>query len=178
LARQLSATGHELTFDRGDGLQIVYRRIDSGLLTPWLATLRAGDEVTISAPYGEFTVRDPARPLIFIATGTGIAPARAYLRSYPGLDLTVIHGVRAAADLFYRSEFEPERYFPCVSGEEGTGWHGRVTDFCAQRPMPADAHYYLCGANVMFYDMRDLLAARGVPYEHVFTEAYYYQDEC
>lgn len=158
-------------------LQIVYRRIETGRLTPWLASLQAGDLVDISAPYGEFTLRDPGRPICFIATGTGIAPARSFMRSRPGLDLTVIHGVREPDDLFYRTEFPPDRYFPCVSGAGGGGWPGRVTGFCSQHPLPAEAHYYLCGSNAMFYDMRDLLAARGVPSAHVFTEAYYYQDD-
>ncbi len=155
-------------------LQIVYRLIPDGLLTPWLRTLRPGDTVDISAPYGEFTLRDPARPVVFIATGTGIAPARAFHRTYPALDLTIVHGVRTAADLFYRDELGGRHYHPCVSGESGVGFPGRVTAFCARHSFPADAHYYLCGANAMFYDMRDLLAARGVPPGHLFTEAYYY----
>lgn len=204
-ARQLSPTGFELTFERGDlsfcagqllvvhgramleersyticsgeqdpVLQIVYRLIPDGRLTPWLHTLRPGDTVDLSAPYGEFTLRDPARPVVFIATGTGIAPARAFHRTHAGLDLTIVHGVRTAVDLFYRDELGGPRYHPCLSGETGIGYPGRVTAFCAGRTFPADAHYYLCGANAMFYDMRDLLAARGVPPSHLFTEAYYY----
>jgi ferredoxin-NADP reductase len=203
--RALSATGFELTFERGPlhfragqlavvhgramleersyticsgesdpVLQIVYRLIPDGRLTPWLHSLRPGDAVELSAPYGEFTLRDPTRPLVFIATGTGIAPARAFHRTYPDLNLTIVHGVRTAADLFYREELDRRSYYPCVSGETGIGFPGRVTAFCAGQGFPAHAHYYLCGANAMFYDMRDLLTARGVPPGHLFTEAYYY----
>lgn len=155
-------------------LQIVYRLIPTGRLTPWLAARKAGDLVEISAPYGEFTIRDSGRPLVFVATGTGIAPARAYLRSHPGLDLTLVHGVRRDEDLFYRDEFAGRPYFPCLTEGAGAGFAGRVTAFCAQHDFPARAHYYLCGANAMFYDIRDVLAARGVPPEHIFSEAYYY----
>ena len=160
--------------ERDDVLQIVYRLIPSGLLTPWLARLRPGDPVEISAPYGEFTLRDRTRPVIFVATGTGIAPARAFHRTHPDLNLTIVHGVRTAADLFYRDEFAGRPYFPCLSAEAGAGFHGRVTAFCAGHAFPPEAHYYLCGANAMFYDMRDLLAARGVAPGQIFTEAYYY----
>jgi ferredoxin--NADP+ reductase/benzoate/toluate 1,2-dioxygenase reductase subunit len=106
-----------------------------------------------------------------------VAPCRAYLRTHPGLDLTLIHGVRRAEDLFYRDEFKARPYHPCVSGEGGTGFHGRVTDFCASQTFPADAHYYLCGANEMFYDMRDVLARRNIRSDCIFTEAYYYRSD-
>ena len=206
-ARRLSPTGHELVLERGgirfragqlllvhgrelqeersytictgeqdEALAIVFRMIPGGRLSPWLAALRAGDPVEISAPYGEFTLRDPGRTAVFVATGTGIAPARAFHRTYPDLDLRIVHGVRAAEDLFYRDEFRGRPYHPCLSQEDGA-FRGRVTDFCAAHPFPAGAHYYLCGANAMFYDMRDVLARRGVPSEQVFTEAYYYDGE-
>jgi ferredoxin--NADP+ reductase/benzoate/toluate 1,2-dioxygenase reductase subunit len=161
--------------ERDPVLQVIFRRMDEGKLTPQLAALRAGDPVTLAGPFGEFTIRDLARPLVFVATGTGVAPARAYQRTHPGLDLTLIHGVRRAEDLFYRDEFAGTAYYPCVSGEPGVGFHGRVTAFCATFPFHPDSHFYLCGANEMFYDMRDVLKARGVSGAAIFTEAYYYR---
>lgn len=160
-----------------DTLNVLYRRMPAGVLTPRLARLQPGDHLDISAPYGEFTLRDPARPVVFIATGTGIAPAVAFHRTYPGLDLTLLHGVRTAADLFYRDELsDGGRYHACVSGEAAPGcFHGRVTACAANLTFPPDAHFYLCGANEMFYEMRDLLQARGIPLAKVFTEAYYYR---
>lgn len=204
--RRLSATGRELTLERGglpfragqlvtvhgpdeladrsyticsgeqdDQLQILFRLIPHGRLTPRLDALRVGDHIELSGPLGEFTLRDPAAQIFFFATGTGVAPARSFLRSHPGLNLTLVHGVREEADLFYRGEFGGIDYRPCVSGGAPPLFHGRVTGLAAAMDLPAGAHYYLCGANEMFYDMRDVLAARGVPPEHVFTEAYYYR---
>jgi ferredoxin-NADP reductase len=163
--------------ERDEALSILYRVIPAGRLTPRLAALRPGDTIDFSGPYGEFVLRDPSRPVVFIATGTGIAPARAYRRSFPGLDLTVIHGVRTAEDLFYRAEFAGRPYFPCLSAQDGGAVRGRVTDFCRGWTLPPGADYYLCGANEMFYDMRDLLQKRGIPPDHVFTEAYYYAQD-
>lgn len=204
--RRLSATGYELSLERGDlsfqagqlinvhgrdmledrsytlcsgerdaCLQIVFRLIPSGRLTPWLASLNVGDAVDVSGPYGEFVLRDAERRIYFIATGTGIAPARAYVRSRAGLAMTLLHGVRTEEDLFYREEFAGLAYHACVSGGTSLFFHGRVTDRCATLELPADAHYYLCGANEMFYEMRDILTARGVPGANIFTEAYYYR---
>lgn len=160
-----------------DELRVLYRLIPSGKLTPRLARLAAGDTARISAPYGEFLVRDPARPLVFIATGTGIAPCRSYIRTHPRLDLTVLHGVRSRDDLFYRDDFAGGRYLPCVSSERVDGFRGRVTDRARAVDFPADAHFYLCGANEMFYEMRDVLTARGIGADRIFTEAYYYRHE-
>ncbi len=165
--------------DRDEALVVLFRLIPSGILTPQLASLRAGDPVTVSGPYGEFILRDVQRPLFFFATGTGIAPCRSYLRSYANLDLTLVHGVRKSEDLFYRGEFTHIAYFPCLTGEPGTSgvFHGRVTDFARNRTFPEGSHFYLCGANEMIYEMQEILAEQGVPKDHVFTEAYYYRLE-
>jgi len=163
--------------ERDENLQILYRLMPRGRLTPQLDALRPGDEIEISGPYGEFTLRDSKARVVFVATGTGIAPARAYIRTHPRLRLTLLHGVRIEEDLVYRSEFEGIDYRPCLSGGPSGFFHGRVTDLASQIDLPAGAHYYLCGANEMFYDMRDVLTSRGVPASQIFTEAYYYRDD-
>lgn len=163
--------------ERDAFIQVLFRLMPVGRLTPELVARQRGDVVEFSGPFGEFIIRDPARPIIFIATGTGVAPCRSYLHSHPHLNLTLVHGVRNAEDLFYREEFARIPYHPCMSGPTGDGFRGRVTDFCVTRAFPPDAHYYLCGANEMFYDMRDLLAQRGVRSDSIFTEAYYYRSD-
>ena len=206
--RQLSATGYELSLERGniqfkagqlltihardmlddrsytiasgerdECLQVLFRLIPSGKLTPFLAALKAGDTVDISGPYGEFTIREPARRMYFVATGTGIAPCRSYVRSHENLNLSVAHGVRHGEDLFYRDELAAHDYQPCVSGEATAVFHGRVTDYFRRIDIDANAHFYLCGANEMFYEMRDVLEEHGVPASSIFTEAYYYRSD-
>lgn len=178
--------GRELLEDRSytiasgesdDHLKILFRLMPAGKLTPQLVGLRPGDAVEVSGPFGEFTLRDPQRANYFVATGTGIAPCRAYIRTHGGLKLTVVHGVRQASDLFYRQEFQPYTYQACVSGEPAAGFHGRVTDYFRQIPIDTAAHFYLCGANEMFYEMRDVLEERGVKSSSIFTEAYYYRSD-
>lgn len=158
-------------------LTILFRYIPSGVLTPQLVDRQPGDTVRISGPYGEFTVRDRTRPLIFFATGTGVAPCRAFLRTYPDLPATLFHGVRYAEDLFYRDEFSRIAYRPCVS--RATEAHqfttGRITELARMVEFPPDSHFYLCGANEMIYEMQELLEERGVDKNCIFTEAYYYR---
>lgn len=182
--RLITLHGHAPTEDRSytlcsgereEHLQILFRHIPGGKLTPQLVRKKPGDPIEFSGPFGEFTVRDPAHPMVFIATGTGVAPCRAYVRTYPDLPLTLVHGVRVAQDLFYREEFAGERYFPCVTREEGVGFHGRVTEFFKTFDFDRRAHFHLCGANEMIFDLQVFLMAAGVDEAHIFTEAYYYR---
>lgn len=185
--RLVTVHGRDVTEDRSytiasgeedEHLSILYRLIPSGVLTPQLVQLAAGDEIELSGPYGQFVVRDTSKRLCFVATGTGVAPCRAYARTYPEVDLTLVHGVRTADDLFFRGEFETHNYVPCLSKEEHTGcFSGRVTDWLRQHPQGSDVHYYLCGAYEMIYDVQALLIKQGVQPEHIYTEGYYYRLE-
>lgn len=165
--------------DRDEHLAVLFRLIPSGILTPQLVALHPGDAIEISGPYGEFMIRDPSKQIFFFATGTGLAPCRAYIRSHTSLDITLYHGVRKIEDLYYRQEFSSIKYQPCISGEKSQAGmiDGRVTDLARAKSWPVDAHYYLCGANEMIYEMQEILEAAGVPRTSVFTEAYYYRSD-
>ncbi|MEM7394086.1 MAG: FAD-binding oxidoreductase, partial [Verrucomicrobiota bacterium] len=75
--RLLTIHGREVIDDRSytiaggesdEALHVLYRLIPGGRLTPWLVDLKPGDPLDISGPFGEFVIRDPARPIVFIAT--------------------------------------------------------------------------------------------------------------
>lgn len=154
-------------------LQVLYRYIPTGRLTSQLVRLQPGDTIRFSAPYGRFVIQDPNRPIVFVATGTGIAPCRAYLRSTPRLDLTILHGARHPQDLFYSDEFAGCQYHPCLSQSDSDSQ--RVTDLLQSIPLPTHAHFYLCGAYEMIFDSTNLLTQRGISPDQIFTEAYYYR---
>jgi len=160
-------------------LTVLFRYIPNGILTPQLITLRPDDRLNVSGPYGEFVIRDLNRSLVFFATGTGVAPCRCYHRSHPNLDLTLIHGVRTGCDLFYREEFSSISYQPCLSGPEDdpSVFHGRVTDYARITSFAPGAHFYLCGANEMIYEIQEILEARGIERSSIFTEPYYYRSD-
>ncbi len=182
--RLIMIHGRNVTEDRSytvasgendEHLHVLYRYIPTGKLTPQLINLKPGNTLEVSGPYGEFIIRDPARPLLFIATGTGVAPCRAYIRTHRDLDLTLIHGARVLDDLFYRHEFAPYKYHPCITQENGEAYRGRVTEFLKESKIDINSHAYLCGAYEMIYDVQDLLVERGMPAEHIFMEGYYYR---
>ena len=155
-------------------ISVLFRLIPEGKLTPRLAALSAGDAIDFTGPCGEFTIEHPEDPLVFIGTGTGLAPGGAYLRTMPNLNLTVLHGVRKAEELYFRDEFAQAcAYYPCVSREEGTGYHGRVTGLLPTLERPDQARYHLCGSTEMIFAVMDWLEEQGVPEDRIHTEAYF-----
>jgi ferredoxin--NADP+ reductase/benzoate/toluate 1,2-dioxygenase reductase subunit len=156
-------------------LDVLYRLIPHGLLTPYLVGLTKGDRVEVQGPYGRFTIRDPSRPLLFCATGTGVAPCRAFIRSHDDLDITLLHGVRTPRDLYFREEFASIRYVPFCSREPFEGTRARLTEGLKTMELSPDLDVYLCGANEMIYEAEEILTARGIPADHLFHEPYYYR---
>jgi ferredoxin--NADP+ reductase len=133
-------------------LELYINVIKDGAFTPALFALRPGDEIYYMGPKGVFTLaKTQARYLLFLATGTGLAPYVSMLRTMRedqlagrphGRTITLVHGVRFSIDLGYREELEalardPEFglvYLPAVSRvEQDPGWtselgRGRITE--------------------------------------------------
>jgi ferredoxin--NADP+ reductase len=157
-----------------DHLEFYLVLINEGALTPRLFTLQPGDPVWLSPKItGTFVlskVPDDAN-LVFVATGTGIAPYVSMLRSIlrPNMKrkIALFHGVRVSHDLGYMKEIlAMERvsasftYIPTISRpkKEIVPWHGRtgyvqeiwksgiLTDTWGFEPTPDNTHVYLCGS--------------------------------
>lgn len=65
-----------------DETELCIRRVPGGTLTPKLCeTLSVGDEISIRGPNGDFTLTEPSEQhLVFIATGTGVAPFKSMIK--------------------------------------------------------------------------------------------------
>jgi len=87
--------------------ELCLNQVDDGRLSPYLFSMRPGEAIEMSAPLGTFTLRQPPRDSILIATGTGITPFRSYLQAF--LDagqpsFALLFGVRYESHLLYRAE--------------------------------------------------------------------------
>lgn len=158
-------------------LEILVRRVEGGRVSPHLSVLQPGDLVHVKAPKGKFTL-DQARPgekLLLVATGTGIAPFRSFVRSRPDLDYFLVHGAREPADDF-GAEFAPEahRVF-CLSGAEGRpgAFRGRVTDWLRSVELTIYDRVYLCGNARMVVEAVPHLVDRGFDPDRIHTETYF-----
>ena len=157
-------------------VKILYNVIDEGYLTPRLCDLSEGDTIWITEPRGEF-LYDPA-PAVWIATGTGIAPFYAMLRSGKHDNKILIHGERYLERFYFYGDFSSVLggdYLRCCSGEEDRAvFNGRVTDYLNElSALPVGHKYYLCGRAEMVVETRDLLIRRGIPFENIVSEIYF-----
>lgn len=102
----------------GNRFDLCVNRVENGFFSNYLADLPdlpVGGTVQIHGPHGYFTLHEPITDSIFIATGTGVAPMRAYAQwLFPangpdrsqGKDIWLVYGTRHETDIYYREEFE------------------------------------------------------------------------
>jgi len=129
-------------------LEICVRRVPGGKLSPQLCDeLAVGDEVTIRGPYGELVLQDHSpRDVVFLATGTGVAPFKSMIdyifetgRDKEGGDrrnIWLFLGTAWQDDLPYRTAFRQRQrehenfhFVPCLSREPVlSDWDGE-TDY-------------------------------------------------
>jgi ferredoxin/flavodoxin---NADP+ reductase len=157
-------------------LEILVKEIEEGTVSKQLRNCNPGDMLEVNGPFGYFKLETKDMYSIkhmFIATGTGISPFHSFVKSYPGIDYTILHGISTLNDAYERNDYDPKRYFPCVSKERTGSFNGRVTDFLPDFPDKPDTLYYLCGSSSMIYDVKTLLAHRGVTRDRILMEVYF-----
>jgi CDP-4-dehydro-6-deoxyglucose reductase len=171
---------------QGNRFELCLNRVKEGLFSPWLFQLVPGDSLEVRGPLGTFTPRSPFGDSVFIATGTGIAPFRAFLQSDEVLRaparITLLFGARFQESILYRQEFEALervrpgfRFLPTLT-RPGPGWRGGVgrvqshlDDVLQGRK---DLDVYICGLKTMVNEVRALLRERGFDKNRVLHEKY------
>lgn len=170
----------------GNRFDLCLNLVEDGVFTPWLFSLKPGDEIETTAPLGYFVLRNPQRDAVFVATGTGIAPVRSMLQAWLGQDdpreLKLLFGVRYEQSLLYRGDFEelarnhPNfQFYPTLSRPEAS-WQGRTGHVQAhldeligeRRGMDV----YICGLKAMVDDVRTLLKQKGFDRKQIIYEKY------
>lgn len=155
-------------------LEVLVRRVEDGLVSRQLVDLEPGDLVNVGGPYGHFKLPADAldQPLLFVATGTGISPFHCYVDSHPDLDYRLLHGTSYLGEAYDAGHYG-DRYFHCVSREDGGGFKGRVTDYLRSLEIDPATNAFLCGNCDMIYEAFDLLQDKGLPTANIHTEVYF-----
>lgn len=102
--------------------ELCVNRVENGFFSNHLADLPdlpVGGTIQVHGPHGHFVLQQPVTDSIFVATGTGIAPMRAFAQElFPqsgpdagadrsnGKDIWLVYGTRYETDLYYHQEFE------------------------------------------------------------------------
>lgn len=162
-----------------------------GVVSSWLFGLKAGDEVAVAGPYGDFAARDTDSEMVFIGGGVGMAPLRAIIfdqlqRVGASRKMSFWYGARSRADLFHEEEFDglatrhPNFSWMAALSEPSPGddWQGAtgfvhevvLTRHLADHPAPEDCEYYLCGPPLMIKAVLAMLDEIGVDPENILFD--------
>ncbi len=162
--------------NKEDRLSFLIRKVEDGEFSRHLRHLRIGSEIQIEGPRGFFVLDEKVKdghPTLFIATGTGISPFRSFVRSFPSLNYTMLHGVHFADEAYARDVFKPYRYCLCTSREESDDYFGRVTFYLKENPVDKNTICYLCGNSNMIEEVTDMLEGFGISAENIRSEVFF-----
>ncbi len=162
--------------ENGDNLEILVKEVAGGYFSPKLKHLKKGEFVEVHGPFGKFGVDEKnlnSHKHIFIASGTGIAPFHSMVKSYPGLDYQVIHGVRFANEAYEKDDYQPNRLVVCASRDENADFNGRLTEYLKTIEFSKNTCFYICGNSDMIFDSMEILKEKGFDRENVNVEVYF-----
>ncbi|MEG1498299.1 MAG: NADH:ubiquinone reductase (Na(+)-transporting) subunit F [Bacteroidales bacterium] len=168
-------------FDRKKG---GFMKVNPGVCSSYIFSLKPGDKITISGPYGEFFVQDTQREMMFIGGGAGMAPMRSHIfdqfeSKHTQRKASFWYGGRSKKELFYMDDFEkiqkenPNFSFHVALSEplpedNWTGYTGFIhqvilDNYLKNHPEPEEIEYYLCGPLPMTNAIVKMLENLGVP---------------
>lgn len=171
-------------------IQLLVEMVPGGQASSYLFNLEVGDKIAFFAPAGEFVIKEEVQssmdPLVFVATGSGLAPVRSMildqLRARETKRQIKLHwGMREAKDLFWLDYFEelrknyPNFSYDITLSRPPEGWtlcQGRVTNCLSVHELLPNAHYYICGNPKMIEDVMAVLTQRGVAADHQHHEKF------
>lgn len=170
-------------FDRATG---AFMNVPPGICSSYIFSLKPGDKVMVSGPFGEFhPILDSDREMLYIGGGAGMAPLRSHilhlLKTLKITDrkISYWYGARSRNEIFYEQDFrELEKAFPNFSFHIALSdplaednWNGPVgfihnvihDNYLKDHDAPEDIEYYMCGPGPMAKAVEKMLYDLGVP---------------
>jgi ferredoxin-NADP reductase len=159
-------------------LDLCLNRVDEGFMSNFLCDREVGESARFHGPHGLFVLKPEVEDMIFVATGTGVAPFRSMAQNLFGKDgsgqqrhngrqVWLVYGTRYAEDVYYQEEFEqlaaeqPNFHYIATLSRAPENWSGargyvqeHVRQIVGERK---DMHVYICGLNEMVSSVRTLL---------------------
>lgn len=168
--------------------EVGFQDVMPGIASSYIFTLKPGDKVRMSGPYGDFhPIFDSKAEMMWIGGGAGMAPLRAQImhmtKTLKCTDrvMNYFYGARALNEVFYLDDFLAlEKEFPNfhfhlaldrpdpaadAAGVKYTpGFvHQVIYDtYLKNHPNPEDIEYYMCGPGPMSNAVNKMLDGLGV----------------
>lgn len=174
-----------------------FENVNPGVCSSYIYSLKPGDKVMISGPYGEFFLPDnlPAdQELIFIGGGAGMAPMRSHIMHLFHTEKTnrkvnFFYGARSLKEAFYLDDYhaiennfpnfkfhlaldrqDPEADKAGVPYVAGFVHNVLYETYLKNHEAPEDALYLMCGPPMMTQSVVKLLDSLGVPPENILFD--------
>ena len=169
-------------------IQFAIKLVNAGNVTSRLWKKIEGDEINLMGPRGGFGIKNNDKDnLIFIGTGTGIAPLKSMIKSLleenTKKSLTLIFGERFENQILFEKELQEleNKYknfkFIRVISKPSENYVGRsepvYTYINATRDVEiGNSEAYLCGMSEMVEECKEKLIKNGMEEENIFFEKY------
>lgn len=168
-------------------IELHIRKVPQGAMSQyWFEEAKVNDLLRFEGPLGTFCVREkPEKNIIFLATGTGIAPIKSILEH---LDNSPLHlenrnfyiywGGRNPSDIYWQPDFNQINpvFNPVLSRSQPLDWQGHKgyvqQAVIADQLDLANAVVYACGSPEMIKDAKKLFIEKGLKDNNFFSDAF------
>ncbi len=162
-----------------------------GKMSPYIFSLKPGDEVTISGPFGEFFAKDTDAEMVFVGGGAGMAPMRSHIfdqlrRLHTKRKMTFWYGARSKKEMFYVEDFDMlarendnfEWHVALSDPQPEDNWEGDTgfihnvlyENYLKEHDAPEDCEFYMCGPPMMNAAVIKMLKDLGVEDENIMLD--------
>ncbi len=168
--------------------QTGFMDVSPGIASSYIFTLKPGDKVIMSGPYGDFhPIFDSKREMIWVGGGAGMAPLRAQIMHMTKTlhttdrEMHYFYGARSLSEVFYLEDFlEIEKEYPNFHFHLALDRPDPVADaagvkytpgfiapvmyetYLKEHEAPEDCEYYMCGPAMMSKTVNEVLDKCGV----------------
>jgi Na+-transporting NADH:ubiquinone oxidoreductase subunit F len=165
--------------------------IPPGKMSSYMFSLKPGDDVVISGPFGEFFAKETDAEMLFIGGGAGMAPMRSHIfdqffRLGTSRKISFWYGARSLREAFYVDHFDKiQAKFPNFDWQLALSeplpedaWKGKTgfihqvvyDNYLRDHPAPEDVEFYLCGPPMMIKACMEMLDSLGVEPENILFD--------
>ena len=165
--------------------------LPAGKMSSYIFSLKPGDKVTISGPFGEFFAKETDNEMVFIGGGAGMAPMRSHIfdqlkRLKSKRKMSFWYGARSKREMFYEDD-----YNGLAAENKNFEWHVALSDpqpednwdgltgfihnvlheqYLKDHEAPEDCEYYMCGPPMMNAAVIHMLKDLGVEDENIMLD--------
>lgn len=162
-----------------------------GKMSSFIWSLKEGDKVTISGPFGEFFAKETDAEMVFVGGGAGMAPMRSHIfdqlrRIKTDRKISFWYGARSSREMFYVEDFDSLQeenknfnWHVALSDpqpeDKWTGYTGFIhnvllENYLKDHEAPEDCEFYMCGPPMMNAAVINMLKDLGVEDENIMLD--------